>query len=232
MFCSKCGIGLDKQSEFCSKCGTAVVRKTTAVPSSKSESNGKLSSKAAKPKPKKSSTVGTVITYIVTGLVVLVFGSAILSMGNDDEETKSGPTDSLSSESSAITEMGSLAVTESGIEVRAISINPSPEVPNQFVIDSGDVQGQLVSVQFSVTNGSNEEISISNSSVSAYIQEAEYGAEAIFSENGDWYVYETLGPGLSVTFDAFFDIPVGGSLTTVIFYTSSFLGEELEFSIN
>lgn len=232
MFCSKCGIGLDKQSEFCSKCGTAVVRKTTAVPSSKSESNGKPTSKAAKPKPKKSSTVGTVITYIVTGLVVLVFGSAILSMGSDDEETNSGPTDSLSSESSAITEMGSLAVTESGIEVRAISINPAPEVPNQFVIDSGDVQGQLVSVQFSVTNGSNEEISISNSSVSAYIQEAEYGAEAIFSENGDWYVYETLGPGLSVNFDAFFDIPVGGSLTTVIFYTSSFLGEELEFSVN
>jgi hypothetical protein len=225
-------MGLDKHSEFCSKCGTAVVKKTTAVPSPISESNDKPVPKAANLKPKKSSRVGTVITYIVTGLVVLVFGSAILSMGSGDEENTSGPEDSSSSESPATTKMGSLAVTESGIEVRAISVNPSPEVPNQFVIDAGDVKGQLVSVQFSVTNGSNEEISISNSSVSGYIQEAEYGAEAIFSENGDWYVFETLGPGLTVNFDAFFDIPAGGSLTRVIFYTSSFLGEEVEFSVN
>jgi len=232
MFCSKCGIGLDKNSEFCSKCGTAVVRKTTAVPSSKSENKSKPKPKAANPKPTNSSRVGTVLTYIVTGLVVLVFGSAILSMGSSDGETTSGPADSSSSESPAMTQMGSLAVTESGIQVMAISVNPSPDVPNQFVIDPGDVKGRLVSVQFSITNGSNEEISISNSSVSAYIGDAKYGAEAIFSENGNWYVFETLGPGLSVNIDAFFDIPAGGSLTSLTFYTSSFLGEELKFSVN
>ena len=207
------------------------MKKATAVSTSKSEIKGNPSQKAPKPKPTKSSKIGNVLTYIVTGLVVLVFGSAILSMGSGGGETTSGTTDSSSSESPAMPEMGSLAITESGVEVRALAVNPSPEVPNEFVIDSGDVKGQLVSVQFSVTNDSNEEISISNGSVSVYIAEAEYGAEAIFSENGDWYVFESLGPGLSVNFDAFFDIPVGGSITSVIFYTSSFLGEEIEFSV-
>jgi hypothetical protein len=230
MFCSKCGIGLDKGSEFCSKCGTAVVKKTTAVPTSKSKLGVNTSQKSANPKQKKSSKVGTVLTYIVTGLVVLVFGSAILSAGSSDEETSSGPADTSVSDSDAPVKLGSSGVTESGVEVRAISTDSAPEIPNQFVIDSGDLKGQLVSVKFTVTNGSNEEISISSSSVSAYIQEAEYSAEAIFSENGDWYVYESLGPGLSANIEAFFDVPAGGELTGAVFTTSIFLGEEIEFS--
>jgi hypothetical protein len=231
MFCSKCGIGLDKNSEFCSKCGTAVVKKSTAVPTSKSKSILNSSKKAEKPKPKMSSRIGTVLTYVVTGLVVLVFGSAILSGGGSEGETPSGPGESTISESEETVQLGSSGMTESGINVRAISTDSSPEIPNDFVIDPGDIKGQLVSVNFSVTNGSNEEIFISDDSITGFIGDAEYRAEAIFSQNGDWYIFEPLGPGLSVEIDVFFDVPPGSELTRAVFSSSSFLGEEIDFSL-
>lgn len=231
MFCSKCGMELVKGSEFCSKCGTAVVKKSTAVPTSQSKPNMKPIKKADSPKPKMSSRIGTVLTYIVTGLVVLVFGSAILSGGESDSETPSGSGESTISESEPPVQLGSSGMTESGINVRAISTDSSPEIPNDFVIDPGDIKGQLVSVNFSVTNGSNEEIFISDNSITGYIGDAEYGAEAIFSQNGDWYIFEPLGPGLSVDIEVFFDVPAGGELTGAVFSSSSFLGEEIEFSL-
>jgi len=222
---------LVKSSEFCSKCGTAVVKKSTAVPTSNSKSNLNSIKKADKPKTKMSSRIGTVLTYIVTGLVVLVFGSAILSGGGSEVETSSGPGESTISESEETVQLGSSGVTESGINVRAISTDSSPEIPNDFVIDSGDIKGQLVSVNFSVTNGSNEEIFISDNSITGFIGDAEYGVEAIFSQNGDWYIFEPLGPGLSVDIEVFFDVPSGGELTGAVFSSSSFLGEEIEFSL-
>lgn len=230
MFCSKCGLSLGKDSEFCSKCGTAVATKRVAAPTPKNKDTTDSNSKTVKPKPTKSSRVGTVLTYIVTGLVALVFVAALFSMGESEDNADPPQGNSSSPETSSSSTSGTVAVTESGVEVTVQSIDTSPEVPNNFVIDPSDVKGQLVSVRFLVANGSNEEISISNGSVFGYIQEAEYSAEAIFSENGDWYVFETLGPGLSVVFDVFFDVPVGGELTGALFTTSIFLGEELKFT--
>ena len=185
---------------------------------------------------KKKSKVGNVLAYIAAGLIVLFFGSATLSMLND---TGSAPNDSSEVGDESTNEnsqaegssgaMGETVVTDSGVEVTAVSTNSNPDVPNEFVIDEGDVKGQLVSIRFRVVNGSNEEISISNGSVLGFISEAKYESVAVFSTSGDWYVFEPLGPGLETVIDAYFDVPSGQSLTGATFLTSIFLGEEAKF---
>jgi hypothetical protein len=226
MFCNKCGAELLSGSEFCSKCGAAVVAQhATAV-----------ATDSVRGRDKRKSKVGNILTYIAAGLIVLFFGSATLSMLNGD-----GPSPNDSSQvgdESATVEpetggsagaMGETVVTDSGVEVTAVSTNSNPDVPNEFVIDEGDVKGQLVSIRFKVANRSNEEISISNGSVLGFISEAKYESVAVFSTSGDWYVFEPLGPGLETVIDAYFDVPSGQSLTGATFLTSIFLGEEAKF---
>lgn len=224
MFCSKCGNSLTQEAAFCQKCGNAV---TAQEPT-------QVSSAA----PKKSSKAGTIATYIVGGLVVLIFGSAIVGMLGGGDETETGQPSSVSSPDSSSQEsqttsapgLGEGLVFDSGIEIYAESIDSSPSIPNEFIIDPDGIKGQLISVRFFLKNGSNEELSISNSSVTGRIGAAEYEPVAIFSSNGDWYVYEPVGSGLETTFDVYFDIPTGKALTGAIFQTSLFLGEEAEFS--
>lgn len=237
MFCSKCGSSLTSDAEICSKCGTPVKSGASADltnPLVSPSGNGPASQEKKKPK------VGNIFAYIAAGLIVLFFGSATLSMLGDESSTSgdssevddsSSQSETGNSDSTSETTggLGNTIRTESGVEVTAIEVDSNPNIPNDFVISSGDVKGQLVSVRFKVFNQSNEEINISSGSVLAFIDAAEYESVAVFSESGDWYVYEPLGPGLEVTIDAYFDIPEGKSLTGSTFLTSIFLGEEAAF---
>lgn len=181
--------------------------------------------------------MGNIATYVVSGLVVVIFGSAIVGMLGGRDETNAGQPSSVSSSDPSSQEsqagsapgLGEGVLFDSGIEIYAVTIDSSPSIPNELVIDPGGTKGQLTSVRFSLVNGSNEELSISNGSVTGRIGAAEYEPVAIFSSDGDWYVYEPVGPGLEATFDVYFDIPKGKSLTGAIFQTSLFLGDEAEF---
>ena len=169
----------------------------------------------------------------------MIFGSAIVGMLGAGEESGSEQPSSVSSsepDSSQTTSgsdlpgLGEGLIFESGVEIYAESIDESPSIPNQFVIDPDSIKGELVSVRFYLKNGSNEEINVSSSSVKGLIDSAEYEPVGIFSDAGDWYVFEPVGPGLETTFDVFFDIPVGRNLTGAIYETSLFLGDQAEFT--
>lgn len=245
MFCSKCGSQLQSDVAFCSKCGNPVA--STSTPQH-------VAAPPTPQKAKKSSKVSTVLTYVAGGFVVLVFGSAIIGMmgnGGEVESNQSSSTstsdpnasnetnteannEDLSNENSNessgdVPGYGQGARTESGVEVYAISSDTSPSIPNQFVIDKDDVKGQLVSMRFTILNDSNEEISISTGSFYGYIGSAEYEPVAVFSSDGEWYLYEPLGAGLETTVDVYFDIPAGKSISGAKYQTSMFLGEEIEF---
>jgi len=227
LFCNKCGVELSRGSEFCSKCGAAVVSQEASA----------VATEPARSPDAKKSKLGNILTYIAAGLIILFFGSATLSMLNDegpstsessearDESANSEPEDSVPDATT-----GSTLVTDSGIEVTAISVDSNPIVSNRFYIYSDDVKGQLVSVRFKVTNRSNEEISISRGSFLGFIGEAKYESIAVFSKEGEWYVYEPLGPGLETVIDTYFDIPPGQSLTGATFLTSIFLGQKAAFT--
>jgi hypothetical protein len=235
MFCPKCGKQHDEGAVFCPQCGHALrAEATQSIPTPPTEPI----------QPKKSSKLGAILTYAVGGFVVLIFGLAIVGMLGDDQgepqeqstssvaptSNSDSATDAGDSESSEdLPGFGEGARTESGVEVYAISLNSSPSVPNEFVIDENDVKGQLVSIRFEVVNDSNEELSVSTGSFFGYIDAAEYEPLAVFSDGGEWYLYEPLGAGLGVTVDVFFDIPSGRSISGAKFQTSLFLGEEIEF---
>ena len=224
MFCLKCGDSLSPDAAFCSKCGTPV---TAQVPA-----------EIAPAKAKKGSKAGEIATYAVGGVVALIFGSAIFGMLGGGDRAETGQSSSVSSPNSSSAETQDISAPgigegwrfESGVEIYAESLNESPSIPNEFIIDPDGIKGQLVSIRFYLKNGSNEEVNISNSSLSGRIGPAMYEPIAILSTSGDWYVYEPVGAGLETTFDVYFDIPAGKTLTGAMFQTSLFSGEQVEFS--
>lgn len=236
MFCSKCGAQLQGGVAFCSQCGNSL---------SVESPQPSVSAPADIVRPKKSSKISTILTYVAAGFVVLIFGSAIIGMMSDGGEDSSDQSSSSSAPNSSIESitgsgneagsanlpgLGEGARTKSGVEAYAVSFDIAPYIPNVFVVDEKDVKGQLVSIRFDVVNGSNEEISISTGSFYSYIGSAEYEPIAVFSDDGEWYLYEPLGAGLGVTVDVYFDIPAGKSISGAKYQTSLFLGEEIEFA--
>lgn len=227
MFCSKCGVALDSSASFCSSCGTP----------SGEEKKSDLDSVPLNTGSKKKLRVSDILTYVAAGLIVLFFGSATVGMitGNESSPNESSvdgvnSSTSESTDSSPSASMGDTLATASGVEVTAISIEVNPAVPNEFIVNSGDIKGELIALRLNVANYSNEEISISNNSVFGFIDDAEYEPIAIFSKSGDWYVFESLGPGLETVIIAYFDVPPGRALTAATFLTSAFLGEEAKFT--
>jgi hypothetical protein len=237
-YCSKCGNGISEDSTFCSKCGNPVGEVSSDSP--KNDSTSKTTAK-------KSSKVGTILTYVGAGLAVLIFGSAILGSLNNSEDSNSSEPVSTSSQSESnpasepqadsdstqgadLPGFGDGLVLDSGVEIFAISESLTPSTPNEFVIDPDGVKGQLISVRFYLANGSNEELSVSNGLFTGLIGTAEYEPLAVFSDSGDWYVYEPVGAGLETTFDVFFDVPSGAKLTGAVFRSSMFFGDEVEFA--
>jgi hypothetical protein len=223
VFCTNCGSDVAGVS-YCPACGTPVV---------KSEPSQTEVTKDAK----SGSKVGTVLTYVAAAFAVFIFGGAIIGVLGDDSSSETANPSSETASSSQTSEpqandlpgLGQGIAFPSGVEVSAVSVNTTPASPNRFVVDTDEAKGEIVSVRLYVFNGSDESITISSSSVTGKIANAEYEALAVFSEAGDWYVLETLGPGLGVTIDAFFDIPASKALSGVTFTTAIVFGEEVEF---
>lgn len=199
-----------------------------------------------------------VLAWVVSGVVIL-FSFALSAAQGDSapapSESSSGSSSSESSEEPSGTSMdsgedmpvkeeeveettsasngalglGDMGVTPDGVEVTVTGVRYDSNTPNQFVIDN--VKGELAAVDLTLFNGSDEQLSVSSSSVIAYIGGLEYEASALFGESGDWFLYEDINPRLGTGMSAYFDIPPGETITSVKFMTSSFLGEELEFSV-
>ncbi|WP_141629936.1 DUF4352 domain-containing protein [Salinibacterium sp. PAMC 21357] len=132
-------------------------------------------------------------------------------------------------EANAVAGIGDTVTTDDGAEITLISITPGATPPNDFLIS--EVRGTLVAVSMSMTNGTNEAISISESSIAGFIGDAEYGASALYgTESNEWYIYEEINPGLAVNFTAYIDVPADIALDLVTFKTNIFFGDSVTFA--
>lgn len=193
-----------------------------------------------------------VVAWIVSGVVLV--GAAALGSSGDPETASSGsaPESSSSSSSDASDSegetdssadepeeassasgsptVGDTARTEDGVDITLISVNGPVETPNGWIIDNP--KGELVAVEMEMFNDSDEPMSLSTSSVTAYIGNAEYEASALFGPSGDWFLYEDVNPKLGTKFTAYFDMPVGSSPTQIEFESSMFFGDATVFQLD
>jgi TM2 domain-containing membrane protein YozV len=199
-----------------------------------------------------------VLAWVVSGVVILfaIGLSAIQDSGSSTSSSSSPPSSSTTTSDSGSSSSGSndqaeapqapepadppatdsaglgigvKGVTPSGIEVTVNGLRYGASTPNQFVVDN--VKGELAAVDLTLFNGSNEKISLSSSSVTAYIGDLKYEASALFSDEGDWFLYEDVNPRLGTEMSAYFDIPPGEKITKLEFSSAVFFGESLEFMV-
>jgi TM2 domain-containing membrane protein YozV len=191
------------------------------------------------------------VAWIVSAVVVVGLG-ALTFGGSDDSANNSASTENAAvseekepataPESPVVADeeeqeviettdgfgIGQKAVTKDGIEVTLVAVNYDVQSPNRYVTE--ETKGELASIEMIVFNGSSEPLSLGSSSVDGLIDDLRYKAAAVFSDKGDWYVYENLNPRLEVTIVAYLDVPPGDKLTGAVFSTSIFFGESLEFT--
>lgn len=169
------------------------------------------------------------IGVIATGVAEEIDDPPAVSQPDDAPATEEEEEDAPAEEAAGAG-IGDTVTTDDGVEVTLAGIRPGVEAPNNFIVD--DVRGVLVAVDMSMTNGSDEVVSISSSSVQGFVGNAEYESVAVFDTDSEsWYVYEDINPGLTANFTAYFDVPEDRVLDRVTFLTAIILGDEATFTI-
>lgn len=166
------------------------------------------------------------IISIPIGLAVI--GTAVSDSINEGQSitTPDEATDEV--EESGAAGIGDTITNDDGVEVTLISITPDATSPDDFF--TSEVRGTLVAVSMTMTNGSDEAVTITGSSVKGFIGEAEYEAARVYgTDSGDWYALEQINPGLTAAFTAYIDVPEGTDLDTVSYTTDMFFGDGLVF---
>ena len=124
--------------------------------------------------------------------------------------------------------IGATLNSDDGVSATLTSLEYGVAAPNDFIIDP---KGSLAAVAMDMSNGSTEKISLSGSSVIAFVGDIEYEAAALLGPNGEWYVYEDINPGLATPFTAYFDLPADVQITDIEFRSSMFDLNPLTFTI-
>ena len=183
----------------------------------------------------KAASVIALVVSVVFWIISIPIGLAVVatavsdsinegqSVTSPDEATDDGE----DSEESAAG-VGDTITNDDGVEVTLISITPDATTPDDFF--ASEVRGTLVAVSMTMTNGSNEAVTITGGSVNGFIGEAEYEATRVYgTDSGDWYALEEINPGLTAAFTAYIDVPADTDLDTVSYTTDMFFGDGLVF---
>ncbi|QAV69842.1 DUF4352 domain-containing protein [Salinibacterium sp. UTAS2018] len=172
--------------------------------------------------------------WIISIFVGIAVVATAVSESIDDAPSISAPstsdedTDEAPAETDAIAGVGDTVTTDDGAEITLLSVTLDATPPDDYLIS--EVRGTLVAVSMSMTNGTNEAISISESSVAGFIGDAEYEAAVVYgTESNEWYVYEEINPGLEANFTAYIDVPADTELDLVSFKTDLFFGDAVTF---
>lgn len=184
----------------------------------------------------KAASVIALIVSVVFWIISIPIGLAVVGTAVSDSinegqaiTTPDEATDEVEDgEESGAAGVGDTITNDDGVEVTLISITPDATTPDDFF--ASEVRGTLVAVSMTMTNGSNEAVTITGGSVNGFIGEAEYEATRVYgTDSGDWYALEEINPGLTAAFTAYIDVPADTDLDTVSYTTDIFLGDGLVF---
>lgn len=116
-----------------------------------------------------------------------------------------------------------------GVALNVSSVDYGVQSPNRFAV--GEPLGQLASVSVEVENESSESITLSSRLFSGFIGTSTFTAEGLVEADGSPLVYQTVNPGLSITFNIYFDIPEGERLFGIEYKTRPVSGEVIDINL-
>lgn len=184
--------------------------------------------------------VASVVGWVASVVMTFVFaaglaGAAVEAVPTDAAElAESMPSSAAEAAESADNEGGALAVGEAGslsdgTQFSVMSTETVASAPDFM----GDEQpGNYLKVDFTVTNGGTEAITVSSSDVTALSAGSEFSSDTgSATADGEAFFAKELNPGTSTSGTLYFSAPEGTAFDTVVFETMLTFGESVTVTL-
>jgi hypothetical protein len=166
----------------------------------------------------------SVVGWIVSIIVSLVLVGAALSSSDSTTVQPGSPSASASASASALPGIGAEVTNRDGVAFTVSAVQCGEKSAPQIIYGTVAPVGDFCQVDFTVKNGSQQSIDLSNSSLEGYIGTTKYDAADTAGHFGNDTLLSSLNPGLTTTATLYVDVPVGATLDTVQLNTSFGLG--------
>ncbi len=164
----------------------------------------------------------SVVGWIVSIIVSVVVVGAALTDGGSTTVHQAAP--GTSATASALPGIGAEVTNRDGVAFTVTAVQCGEKSAPAIIYGTVAPTGDFCQVDFTVKNGSQQSIDLSNSSLEGYIGTTKYDASDKAGHFGSDEVYSTLNPGLASAATLYIDVPVGATLDTVKLNTAFGIG--------